>query len=292
MKSSTRLFGTAPLIAIAIAALVQSAAAQSSDERAIRAASTQWQQDIVAQNVDKIAAVYAPDAIVLMANTPAVKDPSAIRSGWVQMVKTPGLDLRWTPVKVEVTSPTSATEYGTYTESHDGPNGKVSDAGNYVTLWHKVNGQWRVGLDATISSAAPAASAAPVALDLGDEQLIGNDKVTWTDFSAPGFDPGVKLAVLHGNPMGKGDYTLRLKFPDGYKFPVHWHPGAEHVTVVSGTFLLAMGSSGDWSQVQSYAPGSFVYAPARHPHYGGARGETVVQLHGEGPFAINLGAPK
>lgn len=98
------------------------------------------------------------------------------------------------------------------------------------------------------------------------------------------FDPGTKIAVLHGNPGAKGDYTLSLQFPDGYKFPVHWHPGGEHLTVLSGTFMLGMGNTADWNTVRTYAPGDFIYVPARHPHFGGARGLTVIQLHGEGPF--------
>lgn len=144
------------------------------------------------------------------------------------------------------------------------------------------------------STASTPAPAAPVATPAEgpDVMLLPTGNVTWTDFSTPGFDPGIKLAVLHGNPMGRGDYTVRLMFPDGYKFPVHWHPGAEHITVLTGTFQLAMGTSGDWSVMKTYAPGDFIYAPARHPHYGGAVGQTVIQLHGEGPFQIMLGAPK
>lgn len=136
------------------------------------------------------------------------------------------------------------------------------------------------------------ASANAMAKEGGDVQLLRASDMKYNDFAIPGFDPGVKLAVVHGNPQGKGDYTIRLQFPDGYKFPVHWHPGAEHVTVLSGTFLLAMGTSNDSTAVRSYGPGDFIYAPPRHPHYGGARGVTVVQLHGEGPFQLFVGAPK
>jgi ribosomal protein L16 Arg81 hydroxylase len=57
--------------------------------------------------------------------------------------------------------------------------------------------------------------------------------------------------------------------------------------------MLGMGSSGDWSAVRTYAPGDFIYIPARHSHYGGAGREvTVIQLHGEGPFQLFLGSPK
>ncbi|HEY3257437.1 MAG TPA: hypothetical protein VGJ64_01165 [Gemmatimonadaceae bacterium] len=55
--------------------------------------------------------------------------------------------------------------------------------------------------------------------------------------------------------------------------------------------MLAPGGSGDVSAEKSYGPGDFLYLPARNPHYGGAKGVTIVQLHGMGPFAINLGTP-
>jgi quercetin dioxygenase-like cupin family protein len=126
----------------------------------------------------------------------------------------------------------------------------------------------------------------------GNNMMISNSSLTWVDWQPPGFDPGVKLAVFHGDPTKAGDYVLRLRFPDGYRFPVHYHPGGEHLTVLSGTFLLAMGSSNDWSQVKTYGPGDFIFAPALHPHYGGARGVTEIQLHGQGPFGLILGSPK
>ncbi|HLK32591.1 MAG TPA: cupin domain-containing protein, partial [Terriglobales bacterium] len=59
----------------------------------------------------------------------------------------------------------------------------------------------------------------------------------------PAFIPaGAQLAVLEGNPMASsGDYTVRLKMPDGYRIPPHWHPKRENVTVISGTFKVGMG---------------------------------------------------
>jgi len=119
------------------------------------------------------------------------------------------------------------------------------------------------------------------------------NSLTWTDLSVPGFDPGTKMAVINGDPAGTGVYTVRLSFPDGYRFPPHWHPMAENVTVLSGTMLLAMGDRVDDAKLKAYGPGDFLHIEGTHPHFGGARGATVVQLHGQGPFAINLvGAPK
>src|SRR5215472_6714935 len=60
---------------------------------------------------------------------------------------------------------------------------------------------------------------------------------------APAFVPtGAQLAILEGNPDAtSGDYTVRLKMPDGYRIAPHWHPKRENVTVISGTFKVGMG---------------------------------------------------
>jgi quercetin dioxygenase-like cupin family protein len=122
---------------------------------------------------------------------------------------------------------------------------------------------------------------------------VAANSITWADLSVPGFDPGAKMAVINGDPAGTGVYSLRLSFPDGYRFPPHWHPMAENVTVLSGTLLLAMGDRVDNSKLKTYGPGDFLHIEGTHPHFGGARGATVIQLHGQGPFAINLvAAPK
>jgi hypothetical protein len=54
---------------------------------------------------------------------------------------------------------------------------------------------------------------------------------------APSFlPPGALLAVLEGDPMAStGDFTIRLKMPDGYKIAPHTHPTRENVIVLSGT---------------------------------------------------------
>jgi mannose-6-phosphate isomerase-like protein (cupin superfamily) len=119
--------------------------------------------------------------------------------------------------------------------------------------------------------------------------FVVGDAITFEPLEVPGFDPGIELAVLHGNPMGEsGDYTVRLRFPDDYRFPAHYHPRPEHLTVLSGTFLIAMGTDENPDAIEEYEPGAYLYFPPEQPHYGGAEGETVIQLHGEAPFEIIL----
>ena len=103
----------------------------------------------------------------------------------------------------------------------------------------------------------------------------------------PDFLPaGAGFAVVQGDPGKAGVYTIRLHLPDGYKFPSHFHPTDEHVTVLSGTFLVGMGDTVDMSKAQTLAAGGFITAPANAHHYAAARGETVLQVSGEGPFFL------
>lgn len=139
-----------------------------------------------------------------------------------------------------------------------------------------------VAASATVARAQAAADAMAA---------VSASALVWNDAKVPGFDPGMKIAVIHGNPDSAGAYTLRLSFPDGYRFPAHWHPMPENVTVLQGTLLLAMGERAQEAGAMSYDAGAFLYVPAKQPHYGGARGPTVIQLHGVGPFAINLVNP-
>jgi hypothetical protein len=103
----------------------------------------------------------------------------------------------------------------------------------------------------------------------------------------PDAPPGAMLAVLSGDPGKAGSaYVMRIKTPDGYKIPPHWHPKPERITVIQGVLGLAMGRKYDENALRDFPAGSYAEMPARAPHFGFSRGETVVQVHGVGPFQI------
>ena len=117
------------------------------------------------------------------------------------------------------------------------------------------------------------------------------DSIVW-GAPPPFVPPGAKLAVLEGNPLGStGDYTVRLKMPDGYRFPPHWHPLRENVTVISGTFKVGMGDTFDAKKMAAFPAGSFAYLDPDMHHYALACGEVIVQIHGAAPLAINYVNP-
>ncbi len=79
---------------------------------------------------------------------------------------------------------------------------------------------------------------------------------------------------------------MRLKLPDGYRIMPHWHPTAENVTVISGSFAAGMGNKFDESQLKALPAGSYASIPAHHNHYAMTKGETELQVEGTGPFKV------
>ena len=71
-------------------------------------------------------------------------------------------------------------------------------------------------------------------------------------------------------------------------FPV---PKTERVTVISGALYLATGESLDRNSAKELPAGSFGYWPAGMKHAAWSEGETVIQLHGVGPWQINYVNP-
>jgi hypothetical protein len=127
------------------------------------------------------------------------------------------------------------------------------------------------------AATAKAAGPAPV--------VVTPDKIQWGP-APPVFQPGAQFAVLAGNPGKPGPFTVRLKFPDGYRVMPHWHPTAEHLTVLSGEFHVGMGDKFDESSMLTLPAGSLAVVPLHHNHYAMAKGETEVQVSSTGPFKL------
>lgn len=117
------------------------------------------------------------------------------------------------------------------------------------------------------------------------------DDVKWGP--APNVFPvGAQIAIISGDPFKDGLYVVRLKLPAGYRIPAHYHPTSEYVTVLSGDFHIGMGDKLDTQKGQLLRTGGFAEAPAKMHHYAWSTGEAIVQVHGQGPFAITYVNPE
>lgn len=140
-----------------------------------------------------------------------------------------------------------------------------------------------------------AALALPAGADHADKKaadvLVTPAGLEWAD-GPPSLPRGAKVAVLEGDPAKKGHFVMRAKLPDGYAIPPHTHPKDERVTVLSGTLYLGTGAKLDKKAAKGLPAGSYARTGAGMQHYGWAKGETVIQVHGEGPWDIVYVDPK
>ncbi|MGH8621778.1 MAG: cupin domain-containing protein [Burkholderiales bacterium] len=141
-----------------------------------------------------------------------------------------------------------------------------------------------LAVPALVLAQAPTAGASQHAI------VVAPGAITWG--AAPAELPaGAKAAILDGDPTQPGAFTLRLRLPDGYTIPPHFHPVAEHVTVIQGTFMVGMGDRLDPSKFADLPTGTFGFIPPGMKHFARAKGEVTIQLHGTGPWGLTYVNP-
>ena len=116
-------------------------------------------------------------------------------------------------------------------------------------------------------------------------ELFPSDSIKWKD-GPPSLPKGAMIAVLEGNPAKEGPFVFRVKIRDGYRVPPHTYPKTERVTVISGTFNIGMGDKFDADATKAMPAGTYGYWEAGMKHFVWAKGETVLQFHGTGPWSI------
>jgi quercetin dioxygenase-like cupin family protein len=126
--------------------------------------------------------------------------------------------------------------------------------------------------------------------DEKDHLVVSPEGVKWVD-APPSLPPGAKVAVLEGDPTKEGHFVMRAKLPDGYRIMPHTHPKDERVTVLSGTLQMGTGDRYDEKATKPMAAGSYGRMGAGVRHFAYARGETIIQVHGQGPWVVEYVNP-
>ena len=123
-----------------------------------------------------------------------------------------------------------------------------------------------------------------------DHEIIVPDDIKWVDgpLSLP---KGARMVVLEGDPTHDGPFVMRVKMPDGFKIMPHTHPKDERVTVITGTLYLGMGEKYDEKAARAMPAGSYGRTGAGMKHFAYVKGETILQLHGTGPWSVEYVNP-
>lgn len=124
----------------------------------------------------------------------------------------------------------------------------------------------------------------------GQHILVDPTRIEWKPAPAA-LPPGAQAAVIEGDPTKPGLFTMRIRLPDGYRIRPHFHDADEHVTILSGTFLLGLGETWSDSVATTLPAGGFAMMPAGMRHFALTRGETVLQIHAVGPWKLTYVNP-
>ena len=160
MKNFAALCGAAMMALLLTGCTQATADTREADAKALRDNETQWNQDFVSKDAEKLVAHYADDAVLMSPGMPASIGKDAIRKTFKEMVSDPALTLKFQASKVEV-SKAGDVGYtqGSYTLTMTDPNSKqvINDHGSYVTAYRKLpDGSWKAVADIATSEAPPA----------------------------------------------------------------------------------------------------------------------------------------
>ena len=114
-------------------------------------------------------------------------------------------------------------------------------------------------------------------------KIVHSGDLKWTPIIK-----GCEIATVAGDPSAEGSqFVIRLKCVDGAQVPAHWHPTDEYLTVLKGAFLVGTGEKFDESKLQTMNVGNFILMPKEMRHFALNKSETIVEVHGVGPFKVN-----
>jgi uncharacterized protein (TIGR02246 family) len=160
-------FSTLALVALttSCAQAPKSAETHDTDVQVIKDIEAQWNKEFDAKDVDKLAAHYADDAVLMSPGAPPTVGKVAIQTMLKQMVGDNALNLKFEAARIEVASGGDmAYTQGSYTMTMTDPSTKkpINDKGSYVTVYKKqADSSWKAVSDIASSATPPGPPPAP-----------------------------------------------------------------------------------------------------------------------------------
>jgi uncharacterized RmlC-like cupin family protein len=126
----------------------------------------------------------------------------------------------------------------------------------------------------------------PAAAVLKSHIMLAPDEIRWAA-CPPAVPPGASCAVVEGSlAAANALFAYRVKMPDNYRIPPHFHPVDEHLLVLSGVFNIGHGDKLDPAVARPMTAGSFIVMPKSVPHFAWTKGETIIQIYAIGPWGL------
>ena len=130
---------------------------------AIKTDEVHWNADWKSGDASRLAAHFAPDAVVMSAGSQPLVGTAAIQTAASQLISQPGFKFVFVSDRVDVAaSGDLAATHGSYKMTTENPKtgDPVTEAGSYVTVYKPgANGVWRAVWDITAPGALAAGAA-------------------------------------------------------------------------------------------------------------------------------------
>jgi hypothetical protein len=106
------------------------------------------------------------------------------------------------------------------------------------------------------------------------------------------FPPDQRFETVSGDPAKSGaPFVIRIRAEAGYIIMPHIHPIDENIVVVKGTWAVGMGDRFNRQALEPMEVGTYALVPKTMAHFALSKTDTIVQVHGIGPFTTHWVVP-
>jgi hypothetical protein len=97
---------------------------------------------------------------------------------------------------------------------------------------------------------------------------------------------------VSGDPAKSGaPFVIRIHAEAGYIIMPHTHPIDENIVVVKGSWAVGMGDRFNRQALEPMEVGTYALVPKTMAHFALSKTETILQVHGIGPFTTHWVVP-
>jgi hypothetical protein len=101
-----------------------------------------------------------------------------------------------------------------------------------------------------------------------------------------------RFETVWGDPAKAGvPFVIRIHAEAGYIIMPHTHSEDENIVVVKGSWALGMGDRFKKETLEPMEVGDYGFAPKKMAHFALSRTDTIIQVHGIGPFTTQWVVP-
>jgi hypothetical protein len=101
-----------------------------------------------------------------------------------------------------------------------------------------------------------------------------------------------RFETVSGDPAKSGKpFVIRIHAEAGYIIMPHTHPVDENIVVVKGSWAVGMGDRFNRQALEPMEVGTYALVPKTMAHFALSKTDTIIQVHGIGPFTIRNVVP-